>query len=97
MARLFVPPENLPNITGADIHYVRDVLRLKIGDKLELLDGTGMVHEAMIKDLTKEWIACEILSSHQSASEPAVKVTLAQALPKGQKMDFVVEKAVELG
>ncbi|MFA5114320.1 MAG: 16S rRNA (uracil(1498)-N(3))-methyltransferase [Candidatus Margulisiibacteriota bacterium] len=97
MPRLFVPPADFPNITGADAHYVRNVLRLQAGDRLELLDGTGQVHEAEIVSLTKELVTVKIVRSSPSDREPAVKVTLAQALPKGQKMDFVVEKCVELG
>lgn len=97
MPRLFVPPAAFPNITGADAHYVRNVLRLQAGDRLELLDGTGQVHEAEIVSLTKELVTVKVVRSSPSDREPVVKVTLAQALPKGSKMDFVVEKSVELG
>lgn len=97
MPRLFVPPEDFPNITGADAHYVRAVLRLKSGDRLELLDGTGQVYEAEIIGLAKSQVQVKIISSRPAGNEPRVKVTLAQALPKGSKMDFVIEKSVELG
>jgi 16S rRNA (uracil1498-N3)-methyltransferase len=97
MPRLFVPLPELPNITGADAHYLRDVLRLQPGDRLELLDGTGRVHEAEVSSLSKSNVTVKIIRSFLSDNEPTVKVTLAQALPKGQKMDFVVEKSVELG
>jgi len=97
MPRLFVPAENFPEISGADAHYLRNVLRLQAGDRLELLDGTGRVHEAEIVSLTKSQARVKIIKSHQAETEPEVKVTLAQALPKGQKMDFVIEKSVELG
>jgi 16S rRNA (uracil1498-N3)-methyltransferase len=97
MPRLFVPTATFPDITGADAHYVRNVLRLKSGDRLELLDGSGQVHEAEIISLTKSLVEVKILNSYRSENEPQVKVTLAQALPKGSKMDFVIEKSVELG
>jgi 16S rRNA (uracil1498-N3)-methyltransferase len=97
MPRLFVPRSTLPFIFGNDAHYLRDVLRLKKGDKLELLDGSGQVHQAEIVTLLKERVEVKVIRSYYSENEPAVKITLAQALPKGQKMDFVVEKSVELG
>ncbi|MCU0641690.1 MAG: 16S rRNA (uracil(1498)-N(3))-methyltransferase [Candidatus Margulisbacteria bacterium] len=97
MPRLFVPPADFPNLTGADAHYVRSVLRLKAGDELELLDGSGEIFKARIERADKEKVYCQVESSYRPDSEPKIKITLAQALPKGQKMDFVVEKAVELG
>jgi 16S rRNA (uracil1498-N3)-methyltransferase len=97
MPRLFVPQNQLPTITGSDVHYLRDVLRLKAGDQLELIDGTGKVYTAKISKLEKQAISCEIVSEKQSDVEPRVKVSLGQALPKARKMDFIVEKCVELG
>jgi 16S rRNA (uracil1498-N3)-methyltransferase len=55
------------------------------------------VHEAKIIDLAKDRIDCEIVASRPDESEPKVKLTLAQGLPKGRKMDLIVEKCVELG
>jgi 16S rRNA (uracil1498-N3)-methyltransferase len=97
MPRIFVAQEQFPDITGSDVHYVRDVLRMKVRDKLELLDGTGMVYEAEIKEIKKEKIVCEIVESGNSKVESRTQITLAQALPKASKMDFVIEKCVELG
>jgi 16S rRNA (uracil1498-N3)-methyltransferase len=97
MHRFFTPTEQFPAITGSDAHQIRDVLRLKPGDRLELLTGDGLVHEAKISHLAKERIDCEILSSSPTDSEPKIRITLAQGLPKGRKMDLIVEKCVELG
>jgi len=97
MPRIFVAKDQIPNISGSDVHYLRDVLRMKMGDQLELLDGAGKVYLVKILKIEKEKISCEILSSYQQDSELKVKVTLAQALPKANKMDFVVEKCTELG
>jgi 16S rRNA (uracil1498-N3)-methyltransferase len=97
MPRVFVPKEQLPFIIGSDAHYLKDVLRSKPGDLIDLLDGTGMIYRAKITKLEKDRISCEIISSQEAKSEPAVKITLAQALPKGHKMDFIVEKCTELG
>ena len=97
MPRVFVSAEQIPEITGSDVHHIRDVLRLKAGDPLELLDGTGKIYGAKISKVEKDKIICEILDSRTPDSEPGTRVTLAQALPKARKMDFIVEKCVELG
>ncbi|MGB9612917.1 MAG: 16S rRNA (uracil(1498)-N(3))-methyltransferase [Candidatus Margulisiibacteriota bacterium] len=97
MPRFFIPKEQIPTITGSDVHHIRDVLRMKTGDFLELLDGTGKVYRVRILKIEQERIICEIISQQQIETEPKVKVTIAQALPKGRKMDLVVEKCTELG
>jgi len=97
MHRFFVTKGQLPDLTGSDVHHIRDVLRLKAGDALELLDGTGKVYAAKISEIGKNKITCEIISSKPEESEPKVKVTIAQSLPKSSKMDFIIEKCTELG
>lgn len=95
--RLFVPKEQLPVISGSDVHYLKNVLRLKPGDQLELFDGSGNIFEAQINRIEKNRIICKILSSHHKETEPKIKVALAQSLPKASKMDFIVQKCTELG
>lgn len=97
MHRVFVPASQIPEITGSDVHYLRDVLRAKVNDPIELLDGTGKIYEAKILKIEKGKIICKIISSRRQENEPGVKVTLAQALPKARKMDFIIEKCIELG
>jgi 16S rRNA (uracil1498-N3)-methyltransferase len=97
MPRVFVAPEHFPDILGSDVHYLRDVLRLKPNDELELLDGSGLVHAATITAITPEKVTCQVTGSRPAESEPTTKITLAQALPKAAKMDFIVEKCTELG
>ncbi|OGB88810.1 hypothetical protein A2625_02055 [candidate division WOR-1 bacterium RIFCSPHIGHO2_01_FULL_53_15] len=97
MPRFFVPGEQFPAIAGADAHQIRNVLRMKIGDEVELLDGSGKIYSAKIVRIGKDKVETEIVSEKLEESEPRIKITLAQALPKGQKMDFIIEKAVELG
>lgn len=97
MPRLFVPAKQFPDVTGSDVHYLRDVLRLKQNDELELLDGTGLIHSARIETIAQERITCQVVSTRPADSEPRTLVTLAQALPKASKMDLIVEKCAELG
>jgi 16S rRNA (uracil1498-N3)-methyltransferase len=97
MPRFFTPREQFPAVVGTDAHQIKNVLRMKLGDRLELLTGDSQVHEAKIIGLAKDRIECEIISSAPADSEPKIKITLAQGLPKGRKMDLIVEKCVELG
>lgn len=97
MPRFFVPKEQLPIITGSDAHQVKNVLRMKPKDKLQLLDGTGTLYNCEILDLAREQIVCRIVDSQQANQETKTKITLAQGLPKGRKMDLIVEKCTELG
>ncbi len=97
MHRFFVDKDRIPVITGSDVHHIRDVLRLKAGDELKMLDGTGTVYSAKISEIKKERVICDILSSRNEEKTPEVKVTLAQCLPKAKKMDLIVQKCTELG
>ncbi len=97
MHRIFVPKEQLPTITGTDAHYVKDVLRMKAGDRLELLDGEGTVYLSEVEKVEKKKVICRIVESRKSNVESRIKITLAQALPKSRKMDFIIEKCTELG
>lgn len=97
MRRFFVKKDELPAVCGGCAHQIKNVLRMKKDDQLELLDGTGKVYPAKIIEIEKEKIICEILSSYTDDREPRIKITLAQALPKSAKMDFIIEKCTELG
>ncbi len=70
---------------------------MKTEDQLELLDGSGKVYTAKIKRLQKEKILCEVISSRIEETEPKVQITIAQSLPKFQKMDLIIQKCTELG
>jgi len=79
-----------------DLHYVRSVMRMRADDRLTLFDGTGREHSAVIVTISAEQALVEILDTNAAAARPA-RITLIQALPKAQKMDFIVQKATELG
>jgi len=101
MARFFVPKLNLQDkkgrISGQELEHMRKVLRLQPGDHVTLFDDEGWEHEGVIRSYTDELGEVEILNSSQPKREAALDITLAQALGKGEKMDWVVEKATELG
>jgi 16S rRNA (uracil1498-N3)-methyltransferase len=79
------------------LNHLRSVLRLRPGDQVQIFDGEGWEHEAAIRALSSERAEIDIIRSYEARRESPLKVTLAVALTKGEKMDFVVEKATELG
>lgn len=86
-------------IVGDDVHYVATVLRKRPGDTLTLVGPDGSEYLARIESLQLDSpaIYTRVVRTHRPDREPAVKVSLAQALIKGDKMDFVIQKCTELG
>jgi 16S rRNA (uracil1498-N3)-methyltransferase len=101
MARFFVPKKNLHDahglIDGQELVHLRKVLRLVPGDRVTIFDDSGWEHEAVIRSLSAEQGRIEIVRSYEAPRESTLQVTLGIALTKGEKMDFIVEKATELG
>ena len=101
MARFFVRKENIQAtgaaIAGQELEHLRRVLRLTVGDTVTLFDDTGWEHEAVIRSLHADRGELEIHRSYAAGRESPLALTLALGLTKGEKMDFVVEKATELG
>ena len=100
MARLYCPcplAENtrlaLPDTAARHIR----VLRLKPNDTLTLFNGQGGQYQARITEITRQGVTVEILAWQPIENELPYRITLAQALPEAAKMDFIIEKAVELG
>ena len=101
MSRFFVESnqiaENLIAITGKDARHLRTVLRAKVGDEITVCDGEGFDYGCVIIDVTDKLVMAEIQDKCASYTEPKTKITLFQGLPKGDKMDLILQKCVELG
>ncbi|MGD0967832.1 MAG: 16S rRNA (uracil(1498)-N(3))-methyltransferase [Candidatus Aquilonibacter sp.] len=83
-------------IHGSDAHKIVNVLRLRDGDVIEVVDSRGAIFAATLE--SKDGALHALLTQARAAPpEPAVVIDVAQGIPKGQKMDFVVEKLGELG
>ncbi len=82
--------------SGAAHHAIR-VLRLKLGDEVRLFNGEGGEYEASIHRVDKDSVAVDIGRHHDVELESNVRVCLAQAITTGEKMDYTLQKAVELG
>ena len=84
-------------IAGQGLNHLRKVLCLRPGDRVTLFDGEGWEYEGMIQSYNAQVGEIKILKSYQPERESSIHVTLAQAVGKGDKMDWLVEKATELG
>lgn len=102
MRRFFTEPDNidLNNSTLTiidDAVHISKVLRMECGDKIIVFDGTGYEYEAELINIEKEKSTANILERSLSELEPEIKVTLFQGIPKSDKLEIIVQKAVELG
>lgn len=84
-------------IVGNDAKHISKVLRMAIGEPLVVCDLKGYDYECKIKAIEPAKVTLKIEKKIKSTTEPNIKVSLYQGLPKGDKFDFIVQKAVELG
>ncbi len=83
-------------ITGEDAHHITHVLRTRIGEGLTVCDEVGMVYETELVQPGAE-VLLRVLESHPADTEPPYRATVYQGLAKGDKMETVIQKAVEIG
>ena len=84
-------------IQGNDVNHIKNVLRMRPGDELSLSDGEGMDYFCKIASIDRDEVCVNIENSWNSYVELPVKLYLFQGLPKGDKMELIIQKAVELG
>jgi len=90
--------ESLLEITGQRFHYIKNVLKLKKGQPIVILDGKGAVYDAIVQQITRDKALVEIKGpSKEPEREPPLKITLLQAILKADRMDLVLQKCTELG
>ena len=101
MTYLFIEPEQLRHgrvtVTGADAHHLSRVLRCRVGEEVILADGRGQRYRSRIVALRREMVTLEVLHTLEPPPPLPVEVTLCQAIAKGEKMDWIVQKATEVG
>ena len=84
-------------ITGTDARHISIVLRLKAGDRITVCDMQRTVYPGVLVRVSPEECEARLSEGMSASSEPPYTVTLYQGIPKGDKLDTVVQKAVELG
>ena len=101
MPRFFVDKNNINEnkilINGADAHHIARSLRMAEGDEAVVCDGIGGEYRCTLTRIRDEECECEILEVLGSDAESPVSITLCMAYPKGDKLEVVIQKAVELG
>lgn len=100
MRRFFTEPQNISGDTACifeDSSHIRKVLRMEAGDEILVFDGSGCEYTAELTVIEKNRCEAKIKEKRFSVSEPKIRVTLFQGLPKTGKMETIIQKAVELG
>lgn len=100
MPRFFItgrPEDGLLTLRGEDAHHAGRVLRLRPGEKVTLCDGEETDYDCTVESVAKDEVVCRVTAVHPADTEPKQRLTLFMALPKGDKMELIVQKAVELG
>lgn len=101
MPRFFVPDENfydgLVKITGEDARHISRALRMAVGDELTVCDMQGHAHSCVLLKIRDEESELKIISALEKNTESPLGISLYMGYPKGDKLEFIVQKAVELG
>ncbi len=101
MHHFFVTPEQVKEeqiwIEGSDVNHIKNVLRMKIGEELHISDGNNKKYLCEISSISSETVCASIKEELVSDTELPSKIYLFQGLPKSDKMELIVQKAVELG
>ena len=99
--RFFVPPESFvdgrASLRGALAHQLRHVLRLRPGERIILLDDTGIEYETVLDTVSADQCEGRIVAQRTSPGEPQLRLTLCAALLKQDKFEWLLQKGVELG
>lgn len=101
MYQFFVEPQNIMEnrivITGDDVNHIKNVLRMNIGDEIAVSNGIdGKEYRCGIESIGNE-VICKLRFIKEDGLELSSHIYLFQGLPKSEKMEFVIQKAVELG
>lgn len=84
-------------ITNSDVNHIKNVLRLRCGERILVSDGNGMDYECSITDISDDMVVAKIEDVFRNAAELSTKITLFQGMPKSDKLELIIQKAVELG
>ena len=101
MNRFFAKSENIFSdhivIDGLDVNHIKNVLRMKKDDELMVSGGNNTDYLCSIKEFTDDEVYLSIISANEADRELPCRIHLFQGLPKGDKMEMIIQKCVELG
>lgn len=89
--------ENKINIEGSDYNHIKNVLRLKTGEKIDICDESQVRYNVEIESFSDKNVICKIESVDEKTTESPINITLFQGLPKGDKLDLIIQKTTEMG
>ena len=99
--RIYLPiplnPESTVELDEQSAHHVRTVLRLKPGDSVVLFNGQGFEYSAVLTSISKSLVALEVGEIRECATESPLSIHFGLAISRGERMDYAIQKAVELG
>lgn len=84
-------------LTGEDYNHIRNVLRMKNGEEITVCDGEGTDYHCVLEEFGQNLVSVRVLSQAPSGTELPVRLVLFQGMPKKDKMELIIQKAVELG
>lgn len=100
MNRFFVDKAQIEDsgirITGRDVKHIKDVLRLKVDDLIEVI-SEGMLYICRIISIANDMVYAHIIDAAVGKNEPPIDIVLFQGIAKGDRMDFIVQKSTEIG
>ena len=101
MPRFFVPSENFSDnkvkICGDDARHIARAFRMAVGDSLTVCDMQGRAHECVLTKIRDEECELNIIETSEKNTESPLSISLYMGYPKGDKLELVIQKAVELG
>jgi 16S rRNA (uracil1498-N3)-methyltransferase len=101
MSRFYVPQPQIESgllrVEGSEVKHIRKVLRLKAGDRITIFDGSAREYEGSIVESEPSFVSIRVLTTSSPQRDSPLGITLAQSLLKGEKMDYLIQKATELG
>ncbi len=99
MSRFFsdIIEDDIITLSEEDSKHLAKVLRVRMGEEIEVCDGKGMEYLAEVSEISPKCVKARIIKKEVSSQEPKVKVTVFQGLPKGSKMELIIQKCVVIG
>lgn len=101
MSRFYVPQSSVKDgaivVDGEEAHHIIDVMRLKPSDEVVAFDGSGREYAGIISKTGSRSVTIRIVRTLEARPSTSARITLVQAVPKKSRMDYIVEKATELG
>ncbi len=101
MYQFFVTEEQIGRefitITGGDVNHIKNVLRMRSGETIRVSNQKGQDYFCKISEVGEDFVQADILETKAATTELPGKIYLFQGIPKGDRMEHVIEKAVELG